>query len=170
MYISPKEVIQMCIQISFKQATVQNLEEIVTMYRKSFKKLYEKYHDDTTSPYKEPKEVIENKLSLKNSYYFFIQQKKKNVGIIRILLDNKENTAKISPILILPEFQNQGLAQKSLIQIEKKFPDIKTWVLDTIKQEKKLVHLYLKAGYQIIDGKDSRIQDGMNIIYFYKKV
>ncbi|MFT9191532.1 MAG: GNAT family N-acetyltransferase [Liquorilactobacillus sp.] len=89
---------------------------------------------------------------------------------MRILLDNKENTAKISPILILPEFQNQGLAQKSLIQIEKKFPDIKTWVLDTIKQEKKLVHLYLKAGYQIIDGKESRIQDGMNIIYFYKKV
>ena len=78
---------------------------------------------------------------LPNSNYFFILNQNKPIGMIRILTDRQTNQGKVSPILILPNWQNQKLAQKSLINIEKKFPQVKTWYLDTIKQCTKLIRL-----------------------------
>ena len=56
-----------------------------------------------------------------------------------------------------------------MFQIEKKFSQIKTWYLDTVKQEVRLIHLYLKMGYQIIPGKHKHTQHGMDLVYFIKK-
>ena len=57
-----------------------------------------------------------------------------------------------------------------MVNIEKKFSQVKTWYLDTIKQCTKLIHLYLKVGYKIIFGKQKHIQPGMDLVYFFKKM
>ena len=157
-------------KLSFKKATNSDLDKIIFMYRKSFKDLYEKYLDEDTNPYKEPKTLIKHKMLMLNSDYFFIQKDNESIGLIRILTDPKTNQGKVSPILILPNWQNQKLAQKAMLDIEKKFSQVKTWYLDTIKQEAKLIHLYLKIGYQIIPGKHKHIKDGMDLVYFIKQM
>ena len=44
--------------LSFKKSTTSDLDQIISMYQKSFKDLYEKYLDEDTNPYKESKSAI----------------------------------------------------------------------------------------------------------------
>ncbi|MDN6968809.1 GNAT family N-acetyltransferase [Oenococcus sp. UCMA 17063] len=157
-------------KLSFQRASENDLEQIVSMYRDSFKELYDRYHDEKTSLYKEPVEVIKIKILQDNSFFFFIILNRSKVGLIRVIIDAKENSAKLSPLLVLPKFQGQKIAQNSLLVIENLFPSIKTWYVDTIKQESKLVHLYLKCGYQVIKDKSQNIQPGTDLIFLNKKI
>jgi len=109
-------------------------------------------------------------MSFSQSKFLFIKVDNQRIGLLRLWLDTEEKVARISPILVLPEFQGRGLAQKALLTIEQEYPQIVTWKLDTIKQESKLVHLYKKLGYKMVPGKESHIKKGMDIIFFTKKV
>ncbi len=113
-------------KLSFQRASENDLEQIVSMYRDSFKELYDRYHDEKTSLYKEPVEVIKIKILQDNSFFFFIILNRSKVGLIRVIIDAKENSAKLSPLLVLPKFQGQKIAQNSLLVIENLFPSIKT--------------------------------------------
>ncbi|EPC23738.1 Acetyltransferase, GNAT family [Lacticaseibacillus paracasei subsp. paracasei Lpp22] len=57
-----------------------------------------------------------------------------------------------------------------LRDIEIFYPSITTWHLDTIAEEKKLVHLYRKMGYVQDTTKITAIKPAMTIIYFYKTI
>lgn len=90
------------------------------------------------------------------------------IGVIR-LVSIDETTMRISPVMILPEYQNKGFAQKTFYEMEKKYPYIKVWQLDTIKQEEKLCYLYEKLGYTKT-GREEDIKQGMTIIYYQKVI
>jgi hypothetical protein len=53
------------------------------------------------------------------------------------------------------------------MQAEELYPNAKTWELDTIAQEPRLVHLYEKMGYKLT-GTSHDIKDGMTIVDFEK--
>ena len=55
------------------------------------------------------------------------------------------------------------------IDIEKLYSNYKHWQLDTIKEEKKNVHLYQKLGYKP-NGKEKIINDKMTITEFEKEI
>ncbi|MCV3741462.1 GNAT family N-acetyltransferase [Lentilactobacillus hilgardii] len=152
----------------FKKATSSDIPTIIEIYHAGFKELYNRYHDDKTNPYKESAHTIQEKMKLPNSIYYFIIHNKIKIGIIRIVANYRYKAAEVSPLVILPEFQGQKLAQKSVQEIESLFPTIRTWYVNTIKQEPKLIHLYLKCGYQIVPHKIQTIRDGMDIVFFRK--
>lgn len=77
---------------------------------------------------------------------------------------------KISPLLILPEYENNGLAQMALLEIEHKFYNVKEWHVDTIKQENKLLHLYIKSGYKVTDQAEVHIKEAMELVFLIKYV
>lgn len=56
-----------------------------------------------------------------------------------------------------------------MLLVEKEFPTVKEWYLDTILQEPKLTHLYTKLGYKET-GQIERIQESMDIIFFLKQL
>ncbi|MDH5106221.1 GNAT family N-acetyltransferase [Lentilactobacillus diolivorans] len=153
---------------NFEKATVDQVPTIVKMYQASFAELYHRYHDDATSPYKESAESITQKLQHSNSSYYFIISDKLKVGLIRVVTTVAKKEATISPLLVLPKFQGQKIAQRALQQIELQYPTVKIWYIDTIKQEPKLVHLYLKCGYKLIPDKIQTIKNGMDIVFFRK--
>lgn len=63
-----------------------------------------------------------------------------------------ENVNWISPIFIIPKFQNKGIASAVIEQLFDIYPNTIEWRLDTIKQETGNCHLYEKCGFVRVGG------------------
>jgi len=154
--------------ISLTKALITDISLIHSMQIKSFKYLLEKYNDIETNPGAETKEIIVKKFLQTNTNYFLIKSDSEIVGAIRIVsLENKE-LCRISPIFILPEHQNKGIAQIVFQEIEKIFKPQKGWILETINEEKGNCHLYEKVGYRKT-GNIDKIKEGMNLVHYKKE-
>lgn len=151
--------------INLVKADFADCSEMQKMQSTAFNELLLKYRDYKTNPALETLDVIREKM--KSSDYYFIMCCDDKIGGVRII--RSESFCRISPIFILPEFQNKGYAQTVLKQIELLYPEIKEWHLDTIKQEEKLIHLYNKLGYKET-GREECIQSGMDIVFLEKHI
>jgi RimJ/RimL family protein N-acetyltransferase len=135
------------------------LSEVLHIQKMAFKKLYETYHDHQISSYTQAFKRLAEKYHQSNNYFFFVVTSEK-IGFIRIVLNDMQTHARISPIAILPEQENHGFGQQALALAEKHFSEI---------QEEKLVHFYPKAGY--IQQKEVHpIQENMTITFFNKEI
>ncbi|RKJ03480.1 GNAT family N-acetyltransferase [bacterium D16-54] len=68
-------------------------------------------------------------------------------GAIRVVDKHEYGiTKRISPIFVMPEYRNRGLAQKAIKLAEEKH-GASGWELDTILEEKGSCYLYKKMGY-----------------------
>ena len=126
-----------------------------------------KYRDTETSPYKESIQDIERRFAMEGSLYYFIVVSSTIIGFIRIVTNPNETKARISPLAILPEFENKGYGKQAMSEIENLFPVIKEWSLDTIKEEIKLIRFYLNLGYVELK-KVERMNENMHISFFRK--
>jgi len=153
-------------EISLLKAEMVDCEQIHNIQVESFNAILEKYKDYETNPAAEPVERIEYRMAQPFSIYYFICYNHEKIGAIRLHKLSKD-TYRISPMFILPEYQDHGYAQQAIIELEFLHPEAKKWELDTIKQEAKLCYLYEKMGY-IATGKEEDIQDGMTIIHYAK--
>ena len=99
------------------------------------------------------------KITEPNSEFYLICFEGKFVGGIRIRHHSGNvvvsNVNWISPIFVIPAFQNRGIAQKAIQKAFELYPETITWKLDTIKQESGNCHLYEKCGF-IETGKHVR--------------
>ncbi|MCI1986150.1 MAG: GNAT family N-acetyltransferase [Lactobacillus sp.] len=157
-------------EVTFVKVSVEDMPVIQQMYRQSFEPIYLRYRDDETDPYLESLSSLQKKARRIGSEYFFCDIKGVRIGMIRVISDHSTKEARISPMCVLPEFQGKGFAQATLIEIEQQFSDIKTWYLDTIAEEPKLMYLYKKAGYQLVIDQHKEIKPGMNLAYFIKQI
>ena len=154
--------------IKLSKADRSDCRQIHEIQIKTFQPLLEKYQDYDTNPASESLEKIEYKFNQDSTDYHFLMADDVKIGVVRVV-KLSENIHRISPIFILPEFQNNGYAQMALAEVESLYPNIREWHLDTIKQEKKLCYLYEKCGY-VATGKEEDIKDGMTIAYYCKKL
>ncbi len=152
--------------IKLQKATCKDYKEIHYIQIIAFKSLYEKYNDEETSPATETIERLAEKLAQDFSDYYFIKFEDKAIGFIRIVRIN-EDTCRISPMGILPQYQGFGFAQQTIKNVELLYPKAKNWKLDTIKEEEKLGYLYEKMGYSKT-GKEEKLQQNMTIVYYEK--
>ncbi len=99
------------------------------------------------------------------TYYYYIEADSIIVGAIRSV-DKNDNAEpkRISPIFVLKEHRNKGLAQKA-IQLAEEIHGSTNWELDTILQEEGNCYLYEKLGYYQT-GKMEKINDKMTLIYY----
>lgn len=153
-------------KIKLVRATLKDAVCIHEMKYKAFLPLYEKYHDDETNPAKEAIDKTIRLLQQKATDYLLIEWEDKRVGAVRVQ-DKGNEIYRISPIFILPEFQNKGIAQGVFKVLFASYPDAKVWRLDTILQEKGNCHLYEKMGF-VRTGKEEKINDQMTLIDYEK--
>lgn len=155
-------------EVKLVRADAKDAKELHAMQVKSFRELLEKYQDFDTSPANESVEKVEARLKQEFTYFYFICVGTQKAGAIRIV-DKKETgkNKRISPIFLLPEFQNQGIAQKAILLCEKIHGN-KCWELDTILQEAKNCHLYEKMGYRQT-GKTEVINERLTLVFYEKK-
>ena len=154
-------------EIFLNKAVFSDCKQIHKMQASAFAALLEKYRDFDTNPASESLEKIQNKFSQSFTDYYFIMLDKTKIGVMRVVRLS-DTTCRISPMLILPEYQNNGYAQQALSAVEKLYPNAEEWKLDTIKEESKLCYLYEKCGY-VPTGKEETLKDGMTIVYYSKK-
>lgn len=170
-------------------ATVDDAELIHEMKYKAFMPLYEKYHDDETTPVNEKIDNVIYKLTHSNSQYYLIRFKGENAGAIRIArkLNQKTDSESsmnggdredggpeyiqdvlyISPLFILPEYQNRGIGQTAIRKVFELYPDAVAWRLDTIKQETGNCHLYEKCGF-VRTGGEHAVNEHMTLVDYEK--
>lgn len=154
----------MSVQLS--KANMDDSKQIHEMQEIGFKALLEKYNDIDTNPGAETLERVQKRFSLDFVDQYFISLQDKNIGYIRIQrLD--DCAFRLSQMFILPDYQGKGYAQEAIQQAELLYPEAKKWVLDTIKQEPKLRHLYEKMGYKLT-GVEKNIQSGMDLVDYAK--
>lgn len=154
--------------ITLFKSGLKEASVIHEMQIKTFKPLLNKYQDYDTSPANESLERIIDRLKQSFTDYYIIKSSNLSVGAIRIV--RKENqTYRVSPIFILPEYQGKGIAQKVFSIIEETYNDARLWELDTILQEQGNCYLYEKLGYQKT-GELKQINDKMTIVFYEKSL
>ena len=154
-------------KIELIRASLKDAKEIWKMQVKSFKNLLDKYQDFETNPASETILNVEMRLKQNFTFFYFIFIDNKKVGAIRVVdYKEKNKNKRISPLFILPEYRNKGIAQ-SVIKICEEIHGNINWELSTILEEKGNCYLYEKLGYSST-GKTQVINDRLTLI-FYKK-
>lgn len=143
------------------------IDAVFDIQRKAYKLLFDKYHDTNTSPYLESKEEILQKYTRPGTYGYIFLDQGIPVGAVRIIA--RDDVCKVSALAVLPEYQNRGIAQAALKEIESIHSGCKCWVLDTILEEKGNCHLYEKLGYTK-SGEPQAVDDHMTLIHYKKQI
>ena len=154
-------------KIDLIRASLKDTKEIWEMQVKSFKNFLDKYQDFETNPANEPISNVEMRLKQNFTFFYFIFVDNKKVGAIRVVdYKERDRNKRISPIFVLPEYRNKGIAQ-SAIKICEEIHGDTNWELSTILQEKGNCYLYEKLGYHPI-GKTQVINDRLTLIFYEK--
>lgn len=152
-------------------STVEDAELLHKLQIEAFMPLYEKYHDDETTPAKETLERIVEKIAEPNSDFYIIRFEGDAVGGIRVCphkkKENLRNVNWISPLFVIPLFQNRGIAQRTIRKVFELYPETITWRLATIKQESGNCHLYEKCGFVRV-GDEHIVNEQMTLIDYEK--
>lgn len=150
------------------KADLKDSKEIHKMQIESFKGLLDKYNDIATNPGAETIEQIINRMNTESSQYYLIQVENENIGAFRIVRLT-ESTCRIAPIFLVVKFQDNGFGKMTMMEIEKLYPHINCWQLETIKEEPQLCYFYEGLGYNKT-GEVQIINDKMTIIHYSKQV
>ena len=154
-------------KIELIRASLKDAKEIWKMQVKSFKNLLDKYQDFETNPASETILNVEMRLKQNFPFFYFIFIDNKKVGAIRVVdYKEKNKNKRISPLFILPEYRNKGIAQ-SVIKICEEIHGNINWELSTILEEKGNCYLYEKLGYHPT-GKIQVINDRLTLIFYHK--
>ncbi|MCR5427645.1 MAG: GNAT family N-acetyltransferase [Lachnospiraceae bacterium] len=151
-------------RVKLEEVKPDELRQMYEMQIESFMPLYEKYHD-AGSPAIESFERVKARAERPNRKYFFIVMDGARVGAVNLGHNDAEEkkVSYISPIFILPRYQNRGIGYAAIQKSFAMFPEVKCWKLETILQEKLNCHLYEKCGFVRV-GEEKPVNDVMTLI------
>lgn len=152
--------------IKLIRATIEDSKKLWKMQLESFQPLLDKYQDYDTNPASESIDKIINRLKQEETYYYFICTDDVKVGAVRVIDFKSDGNKRISPIFILPKYQNKGIAQIAM-QLCEQLHGSENWELDTILQEEGNCYLYEKMGYHKT-GKTEAINDKLTLVFYEK--
>ena len=156
--------------IKLEEVKEEEIPQLYEMQIRSFLPLYEKYHDEG-SPAIESMERVRGRFFQENRTYYFIVAGGERVGAINIgrKASDAENACMyISPIFILPEYQNRGIGYAAILEAFAMYPGTLVWKLDTILQEPGNCHLYEKCGFVRV-GEEHVINENMTLIDYERR-
>ena len=163
-------VTEMMNRVKLEEVREDEIQQLYDMQIQSFMPLYEKYHDEM-SPANEPIEKVRAKALSENRKYYFIVKDGARMGAINVgrkLHDPEESCFYISPLFVLPKYQNQGIGYVAIQKAFALYPEVRVWKLDTILQESGNCHLYEKCGFVRV-GEEHVINEKMTLVDYEKR-
>ena len=152
-----------------RKAKEEDLTTIHGAQIESFQEILGKYQDFQTNPGAESLAQIRSRYNQPNSDYYLVSVDGIFVGAIRIVTNESNTVARISPMFIRPEYQGLGYGRQTINEIEKLYQSITKWELDTIREEDSPMYFYENLGYRRT-GKVEAIRSGMTIAFFEKVI
>lgn len=154
--------------VTLLRADASDAEHILQMQKASFAPLLERYQDYDINPANDTADRVRARLMQQETYYYYITVGGDAVGAIRIV-DAKDGSRKrISPLYVLPQYQNRGYAQAALREAER-LHGAENWELSTIMQEPGNCHLYEKMGYHRT-GAPQDVNEHMTLVRYEKDI
>lgn len=153
-------------KIELVRAFLKDAQLLWKMQIKAFQPLLDKYKDFDTNPANDPIDKVVARLEQDETYYYFICIDDIKVGAVRVVDYHTEMKKKISPLFVLPEYQNRGVAQNAIKKCEQ-IHGADKWELSTILQESGNCYLYEKLGYKRLNKME--VVNGKMTLVFYEK-
>lgn len=120
-------------------------KELLKIQKEAFHSDLIKYKDYRTSPATESLDYFF--FRMQNSLHYSIFVDGRLAGGICLVKQTKDHNY-LYRIFLGSEFQNKGLGSKILQELERQFPKVKKWSLDTPKDNRRNRHFYEKFGYK----------------------
>lgn len=132
--------------VRLQPARAEDATRLNEMQTRAFMPCVYKRGGFETSPAAETPDRMLERITSEKSHSFIILADEMYAGMIR-LKELGEGAYKISPIFVLPEFQNQKIGEKTMRLAEEKFPDARLWTLFCVREDEKNTHFYEKLGF-----------------------
>lgn len=152
--------------VQLMRADVQDAQELHRMQAEAFARHLETYRDYDTNPAAESIDRVRAKLEQEYTYFYYIVSDGVRVGALRVVDRDDGGRKRISPLFILPAFQNRGYAQAAIREAERLHGEV-GWSLGTILQEPGNCHLYEKMGYRR-SGEQTLINERLTVVGYEK--
>lgn len=153
--------------ITLRPAALSDAEKIWKMQVEAFNDLYQKYHDEATSPAAEPIEKTVARLNQSSTFFYFIEADGETVGAVRVVdTKNHDVPKRISPIFIMPKFRGKGFGKAAVREVER-IHGSSGWEVETILEEPDLCGFYESLGYNQT-GEKHMILGSMNLVIYVK--
>lgn len=151
--------------LKITRTKMNEAETLLNIQKEAFQSDLKKYKDYDSSPAAEPLDFFKYKLEHSLHYTIFLNGKISG-GICLVKITDTHY--RLFRIFLSPNLQNRGLGSKVLTHIEKKFPQVKEWSLDTPKDNARTRHFYEKFGYK--KTKEFKVNDRLTLIEYEKKI
>ena len=129
--------------MNIQTANIEDLAEILALQKLAYTKEAELYGGFLIPPLVETLNELKEKF--KAHVFLKATAEGKIIGTVRVL--ERDYTCYISRLMVHPDFQNQGIATKLLLEIERMF-SCDRFELFTGERSVKNIRLYEKLGYR----------------------
>lgn len=148
--------------VRLRKACAEDAVRLTEMQARAFMPIVMRRGGFETSPAAESPGQMLERITDEKSHSFIIMADNAYAGMIRIK-ELGDGAYKISPIFVLPEFQNMGVGQKAMALSEELFPSARLWTLFCVREEEKNVHFYEKMGFRQT-GYERKLTDSITLI------
>jgi phage replication-related protein YjqB (UPF0714/DUF867 family) len=147
-----------------EKAKVSDAEEILALQKLAYRSEAEIYNDFNIPPLVQTSEEI--KKDFENQFFLKAVEDEKIIGSVRAQV--KGEICHVGRLIVHPNFQNRGIGNKLMNEIERVFNTCKRFELFTGSKSERNLYLYQKLGYRIF--KTAKITDKTTIVYLEKKI
>lgn len=137
--------------IIIERATINDANMLLKIQKKAFNKYSLKYGNFKQNPAKMSLKRMKFNIDYTFGQYYKITKDNIIIGGLFAFKYDGENIIQISQFYLDENYQNQGIGSIALNFLFDNNPNIKTWYVDTIYEEKSNVDFYQKHGFVIID-------------------
>ena len=149
--------------IKIEELSFEDIKEINHIQKLAFKDSYEKYK--FCPAYEATEDQVVSFLEKARGYKIVLDEK--IIGSI-FICSIKDKHYELNTISINPEFQNAGIGNQVITQLEKMHPDVFVWTLSTPNADVRNCHFYEKLGYRQIGSEF--INDNLTLAEYKKNV
>jgi ribosomal protein S18 acetylase RimI-like enzyme len=143
-------------------ANVKDAQEILALQMLAYQSEAKIYNDFLIPPLVETLDEME--LNFKSYVFLKVTFDGKIIGSVRVY--EKDGTCYIGRLIVHPNFQNQGIGAKLLLEIERIYSECGRFELFTGDKSVRNIHLYEKLGYNAF--KTEPATKNLTIVFFEK--
>ncbi len=145
------------------RAAPQDLAEILSVQKQAFLPVAAQTNQFDIPPLKQTQEEIEAEFGKRVFLKYVLSGR--IIGSVRAHLDN-DGLCQIGKLVVLPEYQNQGIGKQLMQKIHETFPNCAGYELFTAEDNAVTVSFYKKLGYQPVRTKTL---DGIPMVFLRKE-